>query len=62
MARLQHLAHSGEYAYYVDFAAFIAGTAPAHPSDTRRVDGEPATRQRWQALVTARRHYLRTTR
>ncbi|MDQ1013530.1 tetratricopeptide repeat protein [Streptomyces afghaniensis] len=62
IARLQENTRGGDFAYYSDIAAFMAGLVPAHPSGTRWVDSEPATRQRWQTLVTARRHHLRTTR
>lgn len=54
IARLRESTRGGDFAYYSDIAAFMAGMAPAHPSGTRWVDSEPATRQRWRALVTAR--------
>jgi hypothetical protein len=62
IARLRENTRGGDFAYYSDIAVFMADMAPAHPSGARWVDGEPATRQRWQALVTARRHHVRTRR
>jgi hypothetical protein len=62
IARLRHLTQSGNYAYYVDLAHFMAGLALDVPSAARWLDGEQATRIRWRALVTARREYLRNAR
>jgi hypothetical protein len=55
IARLRENTRGGDFAYYGDIAAFMAGVVPARPSGARWVDSEPATRQRWRALVTARR-------
>jgi hypothetical protein len=56
IARLRKNTRGGDFAYYGDIAAFMAGVAPAHLSGTPWVDGEPATRERWRDLVTARHH------
>lgn len=45
----------GDYAYCIDIAHFMAGLPVGVASTARRVDGEPAARQQWHALVTARR-------
>ncbi|MGW1619938.1 ATP/GTP-binding protein [Streptomyces sp. NPDC002172] len=58
IARLRENTRGGDFAYYSDIAAFMTGAAPAHPSGARWVDGEPATRQRWRTLVTARQRSL----
>ncbi|MEU9015506.1 hypothetical protein AB0D12_38605 [Streptomyces sp. NPDC048479] len=60
--RLRDLTQSGNYAYYVDLAHFMAGLALDVPSEARWLDGEQLTRSRWRALVTARSEYLRTAR
>ncbi|MGP4001557.1 ATP/GTP-binding protein [Streptomyces sp. 8N706] len=62
ITRLRDLTQSGNYAYYVDLAHFMAGLTLAVPSRARWLDGEQLTRSRWRALVTARRAYLRGTR
>ncbi|MFZ4185447.1 hypothetical protein ACOZCG_30795 [Streptomyces pseudogriseolus] len=38
----------------------MADLAPHQASGARWIDNEPATRQRWHALVVARRHHLGT--
>ncbi|MFI1585648.1 ATP/GTP-binding protein [Embleya sp. NPDC020630] len=53
--RLRDLTRSGDYAYYVDIGHFMAGFPLAAPSSARWLDGDAATRDRWRALVIARR-------
>ncbi|MDX3066449.1 ATP/GTP-binding protein, partial [Streptomyces sp. ND04-05B] len=60
IARLRENTRDGDYAYYSDIAAFMAGQAPPRASGARWVDSELATRERWHALVIARRHHLGT--
>ncbi|MFD3621648.1 ATP/GTP-binding protein [Streptomyces sp. NPDC058676] len=62
ISRLRDLTQSGNYAYYVDIAHFMADLPLNTPSPARWLDGDQATRQRWRALVTNRRHHLRTPR
>ncbi|MFI6587446.1 ATP/GTP-binding protein [Embleya sp. NPDC050493] len=54
--RLRDLTRGGDYAYYVDIAHFMAGFPLTTPSPARWLDGDATTRDRWRALVTARRH------
>ncbi|MER6958209.1 hypothetical protein [Streptomyces sp. NPDC000618] len=61
IARLRENTRSGDFAYYSDIAAFMAGLAPAPPSGTQWVDSEPAARQRWRTLVTVGQHHLNGT-
>lgn len=58
IARLRERTHTGDHAYYADIAHFMA-TLPA-PSPAQWLNGEQTTRDRWHALVTARREHLRT--
>ncbi|GAB2891440.1 ATP/GTP-binding protein [Streptomyces mayteni] len=58
IARLRELTAGGDYAYYVDIAHFMADLPLEAPSTARWIDDEPATRQRWRALVTGRRDQL----
>lgn len=62
IVQLRRLTRSGNYAYYVDIAHFMADLPLAEASPARWVDGEQPTRQRWRHLVVARRAYLRTGR
>ncbi|MER5781310.1 ATP/GTP-binding protein [Streptomyces mobaraensis] len=54
--RLRDLTATGDFAYFVDIAHFMADRPlPATPgSPVRWLDGEQATRARWRTLVTAR--------
>jgi hypothetical protein len=61
ISRLRYLTRSGDYAYYVDIAHFMADLPHDSPSPARWLDGEQATRQRWRDLVTARRDHLHAT-
>lgn len=61
IGRLRGLTASGGYAYYLDIAHFMAGLPLDSPSPAQWLDGDQPARQRWQALVTARRH-MRTQR
>ncbi|WP_329375248.1 hypothetical protein [Streptomyces sp. NBC_01483] len=58
IARLRENTRSGNYAYYSDIAAFMGDLPTTMSSSARWDDSEPATRERWHALVTARRHRL----
>ncbi|MFJ1751279.1 ATP/GTP-binding protein [Streptomyces sp. NPDC088116] len=61
--RLSELTAGGDFAYFTDIARFMAGLPlPQSGYRTRWIDNEAATRDRWQALVTARRAYLRAAR
>ncbi|MFF0066513.1 hypothetical protein ACFYRC_34265 [Streptomyces sp. NPDC005279] len=62
ITRLNDLTRSGDYAYYIDIAHFMADLPHDSPSPPRWLDGEQATRQRWRSLVTARRHHLHAAR
>lgn len=63
ITRLRELTQSGDYAYYVDIAHFMAGLPlPEHTARARWIDGEQQTRERWRHLVRARRNHLSTTR
>lgn len=63
-ARLRELTRSGDYAYYVDLARFMAGRPrPGDaPSPAQWIDGAEGTRARWRDLVASRRHYASTAR
>ncbi|MEU4898869.1 ATP/GTP-binding protein [Streptomyces sp. NPDC044780] len=64
VSRLRDLTQDGDYAYYIDIAHFMADLPlPAdHSLQPQWLDGDEPTRQRWRALVTARRDHLRTMR
>ncbi|MFD8219731.1 hypothetical protein ACFV2U_40120 [Streptomyces sp. NPDC059697] len=62
IARLRENTRSGDYAYYSDIAHFMAALPLESASAARWTDGEPATRQRWHALVTTRQAGVRTGR
>ncbi|MER7684872.1 hypothetical protein [Streptomyces sp. NPDC097610] len=47
-----------DHAYFVDIAHFMAGLPVDQASGVRWLDGEPATRSRWRALVIARQAHL----
>ncbi|WP_328512768.1 ATP/GTP-binding protein (plasmid) [Streptomyces sp. NBC_00376] len=53
--RLRALTATGDFAYFTDIAHFMAGLPLPSPSPTHWLDGQTRTRQRWRALVTARR-------
>ncbi|MET7354385.1 hypothetical protein [Streptomyces mirabilis] len=56
ISRLRELTQDGDYAYYIDIAHFMAGLPlPAEHTAPRWLDGERVARERWHALVTARR-------
>ncbi|MEH0520630.1 ATP/GTP-binding protein [Streptomyces stelliscabiei] len=60
---LRELTQSGDYAYYVEIAHFMAGLPfPEHTARARWIDGERQTRERWRHLVETRRSRLGTTR
>ncbi|MFH8470391.1 ATP/GTP-binding protein [Streptomyces sp. NPDC017991] len=62
LTRLREQTSAEEHAYFVDIAHFMAGLPlPAGHHPPTWLDGEQATRDRWRALVTARRD-SRTTR
>ncbi|HSX96255.1 MAG TPA: hypothetical protein VLG91_02470 [Streptomyces sp.] len=56
IARLREGTRGGDYAYYSDIAHFMAGLSVEAPSTELWVAGELTARQRWHALVTARRN------
>ncbi|MEV2255951.1 tetratricopeptide repeat protein [Streptomyces sp. NPDC050147] len=58
LQRLRTLTASGEYPYYVDIAAFMAGLPLPIPSSARWLDAPDTTRNRWHTLVTTRRRSL----
>jgi hypothetical protein len=63
ITRLRELTQSGDYAYYVEIAHFMAGLPfPEHTARVRWIDGERQTRERWRHLVENRRSRLGTTR
>ncbi|MBJ7002727.1 ATP/GTP-binding protein [Streptomyces sp. CRPSP2-6A1] len=56
IARLRELTRSGDYAYYVEIAHFMADLPlPAETARARWIDGEQRTRERWRNIVTTRR-------
>ncbi|WP_309505960.1 ATP/GTP-binding protein [Streptomyces pyxinicus] len=60
VTRLREQTRNGDYAYYIDIAAFMAGLPlPAGHTGPQWLDGEQATRARWRGLVTARQYRLR---
>jgi hypothetical protein len=56
ITRLRDLTRGGDYAYYVDIAAYMGGRSPTAPSPARWLNGPETTRERWRALVRARRN------
>ncbi|WP_329412202.1 ATP/GTP-binding protein [Streptomyces sp. NBC_00704] len=63
IASLRELTRSGDYAYYVDIAHFMAGLPlPEHTAGARWTDGERQTRERWRHLVMTRRGRTATDR
>ncbi|MFD9795510.1 ATP/GTP-binding protein [Streptomyces sp. NPDC059070] len=59
ITRLQELTDAGDYAYFTDLARFMGGLPlPQTAPRVQWLEGEPVTRERWQALVAARRAYL----
>ncbi|MFE1452716.1 ATP/GTP-binding protein [Streptomyces olivaceoviridis] len=62
ISRLRDLTHSGDYAYYVDIAQFMADVPLDQASGARWLDSERQTRSRWRGLVIARQAYLDTRR
>ncbi|MFG2681279.1 ATP/GTP-binding protein [Streptomyces sp. NPDC048392] len=59
--RLREETANGDFAYYVHITAAMGDLPqPAGPA-IRWLDGEQATRERWRALVNARRDRLRAT-
>ncbi|MGW0316078.1 ATP/GTP-binding protein [Streptomyces flavidovirens] len=56
IARLRELTQSGDYAYYVDIAHFMADLPlPEQAARARWIDGEERTRERWRNIVIRRR-------
>ncbi|MCX4902768.1 hypothetical protein [Streptomyces sp. NBC_00878] len=62
ISRLRGLTASGDYAYYLDIAHFLAGLPLESPSPAGWLHGQQIARQRWRGLVTGRRNHLRATR
>ncbi|MGA5363921.1 ATP/GTP-binding protein [Streptomyces purpurascens] len=61
IARLRENTRGGDFAYYSDIAAFMAGLPLDEASPTRWIDGEQQTRCQWRGLVTTRHDHLRTS-
>jgi hypothetical protein len=60
---LRELTQSGDYAYYVDIAHFMAGLPlPEQAARARWIDGEERTRERWRSIVIRRRQLLDAAR
>jgi hypothetical protein len=58
ISRLRDLTQSGNYAHYVEIAHFMAGLPlREHAPRARWIDGQQRTRERWRAVVNARRDY-----
>ncbi|MGV9754734.1 hypothetical protein ACWDUC_02720 [Streptomyces tricolor] len=51
---------SGDFAYSMDIAHFMAGRPLPQPSPARRLDTANAVSDRWHTLVTVRRYHLTT--
>ncbi|MER5908857.1 hypothetical protein ABT150_54480 [Streptomyces mirabilis] len=62
LTQLREQTSDEDHAYFVDIAHFMAGLPLDDPSPAQWIDGEPATRSRWRALVTARREHLGSLR
>ncbi|MFJ3221582.1 hypothetical protein ACIPLC_37420 [Kitasatospora sp. NPDC086801] len=60
IARLRDATANGDFAYYLDIAHHMAGLPLPAPSTTLWLDDEETVRNRWRALVTARRSHLNT--
>ena len=61
VTQLRDLALGGDYAYYTDIAHHTASLTADHTrSDVRWLKDEATVRDRWRALVNARRGLLRT--
>jgi hypothetical protein len=63
ISRLRELTRSGDYAYYVEIAHFMAGLPlPENAPTARWIDGEQRTRERWRDVVVARRDRVHAVR
>ncbi|MFC6987100.1 hypothetical protein [Streptomyces cirratus] len=60
ISRLRELTASGDFAYFVDVAHFMAGLPLPGPSATRWTESEEHVRSSWRRLVEARQEHLRT--
>ncbi|MGN9761037.1 ATP/GTP-binding protein [Streptomyces sp. SD31] len=59
ISRLRELTHSGDYAYYVEIAHFMADLPlPADIARAHWIDGEQRTRERWGNIVMTRRDHV----
>ncbi|MFE1877737.1 hypothetical protein ACFW9N_44050 [Streptomyces sp. NPDC059496] len=58
IGRLRGLTVSGDFAYFVDVAHFMAGLSRPTGSTTRWADDEEHVRSRWHALVQARQECI----
>ncbi|MBL1086769.1 ATP/GTP-binding protein [Streptomyces actinomycinicus] len=56
--RLREATATGDFAYYVDIAHFMAGQPLLQPSTTAWLDTEDAVRNRWRTLVDERQRHL----
>ncbi|MGW1520810.1 ATP/GTP-binding protein [Streptomyces sp. NPDC002287] len=60
IGRLRELTASGDFAYFVDVAHFMAGLALPGPSAIRWTESEEHVRSAWRHMVQARQERLRT--
>ncbi|MGP3691077.1 ATP/GTP-binding protein [Streptomyces sp. IBSNAI002] len=61
ISRLRELTVSGDFAYFVDIAHFMAGLPRPAASTTRWTQTEGQVRAAWHGLVQARQEHLRTS-
>ncbi|MFJ3882950.1 hypothetical protein ACIPW5_36560 [Streptomyces sp. NPDC090077] len=59
-SRLRELTGSGDFAYFVDVAHFMAGLPLPAPSAIRWTESEEHVRSAWRRLVHARQEHLPT--
>ncbi|MGW6410479.1 hypothetical protein ACWF95_25265 [Streptomyces vinaceus] len=60
IGRLHELTASGDFAYFVDIAHFMADLALPNPSAIRWTESEEHVRSAWRRKVQARQEHLRT--
>ncbi|WP_316959640.1 ATP/GTP-binding protein [Streptomyces sp. TRM68367] len=59
IGRLREATANGDFAYFVHIATAMGDLPQPTRHPIQWLDGEPAVRTRWRALVTARQHHLR---
>ncbi|MFD8625221.1 tol-pal system YbgF family protein [Streptomyces hygroscopicus] len=62
IGQLRETTANGDFAYYVDIATAMGNLPQPAGSTVQWLDDPHTVRERWRALVTARRDYLRITR